>query len=271
MKKTIIILALILSYNTAHAAWVAPLTAPPACTVGTPGCDAPINVSENSQSKTGTLQIGDVVYGKKNITFGTDTTAAGTAGKINLWGGLYGFGISSGSLNYVSANRHVFYQGTVPVLSIGSTNKGTVPNTNVGVGTSTPTQPLHVLGRIFSAGETTADTGDVCIDSNKNGIYDSGDRCVGSLLTLPTGLMYQTLRNNGSAWVSSSLLTNTGVSVGVGTAVPDANATLHIVKTANNTNPIKIEGLQEIGYGQGNFIVVDEGGYLKLKKATTTL
>lgn len=260
-----------ISSNTAHAAWVAPLSAPPTCTAGDPGCDAPINVSTYPQVKTGPLQIGDVSYGKTGITFGTDINTAGTAGKLNLWGGFYGFGVSASSLNYVSANRHVFYQGSVPVLSIGSANKGTVPNKNVGIGTSIPTQPLHVLGRIFSAGETTTDTGDLCIDSNRNGMYDSADRCVGSLLVLPPGTVSQTLRSTGGSWVASSLLTNTGTAVGVGVAAPDGSATLSITKTSANAHPVKIEGLQEIGYGEGNFIVVDEGGYLQLKRASTSL
>ncbi len=271
MKKIIIVLALILSYHTAYAAWVAPISAPPTCNAGDPGCDAPVNVSGNAQVKLGPLQIGNIKYENTGITFGTDVNTAGNPGKLNLWGNMYGFGVSPSSLNYISANRHIFYQGAVPVLSIGSANKATVPNKNVGVGTVFPTQPLHVLGRIFSAGETTTDTGDICIDSNKNGIYDSADRCVGSLLVLPPGSVNQTLRSTGNAWVASSLLTNTGTAVGIGTALPDGSATLSITKTSANAHPVKIEGLQEIGYGEGDFIVVDEGGYLQLKRASTSL
>ncbi len=38
-------------------AWTGPLSAPPACTSGNPGCDAPLNVSGNAQAKTGGLLL----------------------------------------------------------------------------------------------------------------------------------------------------------------------------------------------------------------------
>jgi len=42
----------------ALADWTAPTQAPPNCTSGNPGCDAPINVGGTTQTKTGSLTIG---------------------------------------------------------------------------------------------------------------------------------------------------------------------------------------------------------------------
>ncbi len=56
---------------------------------------------------------------------------------------------------------------------------------------------LNVFGRTFAVGKTSLDTGDMCIDSNKNGIYDSGDQCLSSLaIPDPTNLFGE----SGEAW-----------------------------------------------------------------------
>src|SRR4030043_1366106 len=46
---------------------------------------------------------------------------------------------------------------------------------------------------------------------------------------LPSGTTGQTLRNNGTAWVASSLLFNNATSVGIGTTAPNANTMLGVL------------------------------------------
>ena len=61
MKKIIIMtgasVALFFGAYSAMA-WTGPLSAPPACTSGNPGCDAPLNVTSAAQIKTGSLTAG---------------------------------------------------------------------------------------------------------------------------------------------------------------------------------------------------------------------
>ncbi|MEA1929593.1 MAG: hypothetical protein U9M92_01755 [Patescibacteria group bacterium] len=42
------------------ATWTAPISNPPTCTAGNPGCDAPINVSDKTQVKHGSLGLGGI-------------------------------------------------------------------------------------------------------------------------------------------------------------------------------------------------------------------
>src|SRR4030043_1870078 len=46
---------------------------------------------------------------------------------------------------------------------------------------------------------------------------------------LPSGTTGQTLRNNGTAWVASSLLFNNATSIGIGTTSPNANTKLGVL------------------------------------------
>ena len=55
--KTLIV-ALVLAAGVSYiSAWTGPLSSPPNCTTGNPGCDAPLNVGLNSQSKLGQLFV----------------------------------------------------------------------------------------------------------------------------------------------------------------------------------------------------------------------
>jgi hypothetical protein len=58
IKSFIIVLALVLGVGYAYANFTAPTQAPPGCPTGSPGCDAPINVSATAQAKSGSLTIG---------------------------------------------------------------------------------------------------------------------------------------------------------------------------------------------------------------------
>jgi hypothetical protein len=82
-------------------AWTAPLSAPPACTSGNPGCDAPINVGNISQSKLGSLKVNTAI---PQSTYGLDVWGLSrfygdvqigdstTAGSIQITDGNQGAG-----------------------------------------------------------------------------------------------------------------------------------------------------------------------------------
>jgi len=58
IKSFILVLILVLGVSYAYANFTSPLHTPPTCLTGEPGCDAPINVGSNSQTKSGTLTLG---------------------------------------------------------------------------------------------------------------------------------------------------------------------------------------------------------------------
>ena len=59
-------------------AWTGPTQAPPNCPPGSPGCDAPINVSTSSQYKAGALGIGGVFQAFSDAVF-NGNVSVGTA------------------------------------------------------------------------------------------------------------------------------------------------------------------------------------------------
>ena len=99
MKKIIFLTVAVLGFvallpTTASAAWTAPLTAPPTCTAGKPGCDAPVNVSAYSQTKIGQLIL-TVTSGFSSLlitnkstgksTFSLNPYTTDTTTKKNFW------------------------------------------------------------------------------------------------------------------------------------------------------------------------------------------
>ncbi|MES2216095.1 MAG: hypothetical protein V4481_02255 [Patescibacteria group bacterium] len=62
IKKVAVIAGLTLGAFSlsAIADWTAPLSAPPTCVTGNPGCDAPINASATGQGKMGKLGLGSI-------------------------------------------------------------------------------------------------------------------------------------------------------------------------------------------------------------------
>ncbi|KAG1669790.1 hypothetical protein FOA52_001620 [Chlamydomonas sp. UWO 241] len=76
--------------------------------------------------------------------------------KLVLWDGAgaayHGLGIAAGVLKYnvaTSSTAHVFTASNVELMRLTGTG-------NVGVGTSTPAQKLHVVGNIFATGDVVA-------------------------------------------------------------------------------------------------------------------
>lgn len=91
-----------------------------------------------------------------------DNSFNGTAGtgspanKIVLHNNNYtcGFGVENGGVTYHSGSNHNFYVGATNASTYG-TNSVVIGN-NVGLGTTAPTQKLHVIGNILASGDITA-------------------------------------------------------------------------------------------------------------------
>lgn len=77
MKSKIISVSLIgigffvgVSALSVLADWTAPTSTPPACPAGSPGCDAPINVSGTAQTKLGSLTVNSNLINSIGLTVG---------------------------------------------------------------------------------------------------------------------------------------------------------------------------------------------------------
>ncbi|MDE2040811.1 MAG: hypothetical protein KGI59_00260 [Patescibacteria group bacterium] len=85
---------------SAWADWSAPMSAPPTCTPGNPGCDAPLNVGTSAQTKYGALSLGQTLTTGQTATFNngyTDanhTYAAASIGMLMV-NGTAGFGTAN--------------------------------------------------------------------------------------------------------------------------------------------------------------------------------
>ena len=102
------------------------------------------------------------------------------------------------------------------LLTLNSSSGDIKLGNNVGIGTGNPSSTLEVAGTTTMAGfkmPTNATSGYVLTaDSNGVGTWQSAPSG-----TLPSGSANQTLYHNGSDWTTSSLLNNTGTTIGIGT------------------------------------------------------
>ena len=250
----------------------------------------------NAKSAYGANQIGAIIY-INNIT----GTAAGATANINAIGYYYFDGgkwvkFAGDSTNIYNSNgsltsprtvtqgaNTLAFSGTVAnAFSVaGNTFSVDALNNRVGIGTTTPTRKLNVVGTgLFNAAPTWADTTDALeINIGKDGqsygnrkenfgIHIKSDVSVqpGSIARINFGdigltgitkskylsfsvgntlneLMYLTDSNNGR--------------VGIGTTAP--TNTLHVKATAD---PVKLEGLQADATAP-NIVVADAAGVLK--------
>ncbi|MFA6514635.1 MAG: hypothetical protein WCT50_05155, partial [Patescibacteria group bacterium] len=101
----------------------------------------------------------------------------------------------------------------------------------VGMGTTTPTQKLHVTGGaqfdLVSYGITPGDSQTLALST-----VEYVKSKVGGAGGVGTGTSGQTLRHNGTSWIANSLLFNNGTNVGIGTTLPSGK--LQIVGSSTN-------------------------------------
>lgn len=98
---------------------------------------------------------------------------------------------------------------------------------NIGIGTTTPTAKLEVNGLLKLTGGSPG-AGKFLISDN-TGVASWYDL---SASLLPGGANGNTIRHNGTSWVSTSSLYNNGTNIGIGTAAP--NAPLSFASTTGN-------------------------------------
>lgn len=138
------VLALVVT-PVAYANWTPPLALPPTCAAGSPGCDAPINVSINPQVKAGALNIGPHPnLGSAILTVINDAVQSGSdSGQIKIKSATdqtktVNLGLDTTS-NY----------GWVQAFKSGTTAYPFAINPlggRVGINTKAPETTLHIAG-----------------------------------------------------------------------------------------------------------------------------
>ncbi len=119
-------------------------------------------------------------------------------------------------------------------------------NGNVGIGTTSPAEKLDVDGAVKLGSTAGTNAGTIRWTGADFEGYDGGSWLSftsGGSGTLPSGSNSYTLRHNGSDWVASGNLTNTGSNVGVGTFAPTNK--LHVMGTMgvnNRTETVDSDG-----------------------------
>ncbi len=103
-------------------------------------------------------------------------------------------------------------------LRTGGTTRVTIQNTTgyVGIGTSSPGTNLEINGQVKITGGTPG-TGKI-LTSDASGLASWQDPAP----ALPSASNGQTLRHNGTSWITNSTLYNDGTNVGIGTSSPGA-------------------------------------------------
>lgn len=139
-----------------------------------------------------------------------------TAFPTFFWGGGGGGISGSGAANYLSIWTGSTALGNSIIYQSGS---------NIGIGTTAPTQVLDVAGTIKMLGfqlPTNATSGYILTsDASGFGTWQPSPSGV-----LPSGESGQTLRHNGTNWVANSFLYNTGTAIGIGATSTQAELTV---------------------------------------------
>ncbi|MBI2481956.1 MAG: hypothetical protein HYV76_00045 [Candidatus Vogelbacteria bacterium] len=125
LSAILLVLAFVVAMPIALADWTAPIATPPTCATGSPGCDAPINVSANDQIKAGSLKAGVLGVGNNLSSWILQNrTDAGLGGAFNI--AKINNAVSLGNFFTIAATSS----------SLG----------NIGIGTIWPVYKLHLYG-----------------------------------------------------------------------------------------------------------------------------
>jgi hypothetical protein len=215
--------------TTVVFAWTGPLSTPPSCTSGNPGCDAPVNVGPTDQVKNAGLSV------NKFVVFG-NTLLGGISGSnayLNFGGtgGNAGYGLrdNAGQLQYKNSGDpswSTFGSGASQWVN-GTGGAIYYSGGRVGIGVASPTQQLEVNGWVATDGNT--------------GWYNS---TWGAGLDMTDATWVRTVNNVGIWTGTGNLGTNGGLTVGYnGTAVTAGNAVFSGqvgIATSNPQAPLEI-------------------------------
>lgn len=187
--------------------------------------------------------------GNMNVLIGRESGRSTEGNENTFIGDRAGLSNITGASNtLIGKNADVSSGGLTNATAIGSGATVGASNTvvlgsgaNVGIGTSTPGYRLDVTGDInftgdlyengvlFSGGGATGPTGPAGADGSNGSDGATGATGpagpAGATGPLVAGTTSQTLRYDGSSWVSSSLLWNDGSDVGIGAI---GTARLHV-------------------------------------------
>lgn len=145
-KTAILAVSLVVGLSYLQA-WTGPLSTPPDCTTGNPGCDAPINASNSQQSKSGNLLLTSL-YTSSIFTDTVGSVGIGTLGlrspsaKLDVEGEIK-IGITSptplacsattaGALRYNGTSRIMEYCDSTAWRNMGSMPSGSYTSNHPG-------------------------------------------------------------------------------------------------------------------------------------------
>ncbi|SIQ76441.1 hypothetical protein SAMN05880574_12416 [Chryseobacterium sp. RU37D] len=202
-----------------------------------------------------------------NHRIGIGTTTP--SDKLNVFGGITTSGSTTNNKNASGTLDYGLYQTRLLSWGPTATDNGIISfwtglggaptsekmrihsNGNVGIGTTAPSDKLHVLGGITTNGRTSIDkmaSGTLDYGLDQTRLLSWGPTATNSgVISFWTGL--------GGASTSEKMRIHSNGNVGIGTTTPTNS--LHVKAVAD---PLKLEGLQS---GSGANLVVDANGVVK--------
>lgn len=249
IKIALVIFGLAFAGGSIYAQWSPPPNGtPPNCPEGSPGCDVPINVSDNTQIKNGNLSVGLVSYPIGFWVYNGDSylnnSSIGNSGS-----GYQEIGYNVG---FTTTNDSYTYRvsDTAADIRFGESGGDIVFRT---APAGTAGNPLTLTERMRIDGPT----GDVTIGGNvtANQFCVAGGGCINTGLYLPLagGIM-----NAGSTITFNG---NGNYGVGVGSASSNKNS---IAVDTLETEP---GGTLELNYYGGNEVHIGSSGSKALRAA----
>jgi hypothetical protein len=131
-----------LALGISAIAFSEPSNTPPVCPSGTPGCDAPLNVSGTAQTKAGDLTVNKIYATNISVAPGISeynvTNVNGVIGYNDLF--LRGNSWETAPVYIAGSDIHFYTNGTEKLTILN--------NGNVGIGTTNPGAKLDVNGTI---------------------------------------------------------------------------------------------------------------------------
>lgn len=212
----------------AMAEWSAPTQSPPS-SISTL---VPLNTSSNAQFKNGTI-IFQALKTFQTTLLATDSGSVGIGtnvpdvnakldliGRVKITDGTEGAGkVLTSDANGLASWSSSLAQSPWST-DIDGNNKNLFSVGKIGIGTSNPTEPLHVVGNVRFSGALMPNnlegTPGQALTSNGADIAPTWT----TIPALPFGTLGQTLWYNGTSWVATSNLKNNGTNVSIGVLSP---------------------------------------------------